>query len=175
MTMHSFEASCFLLIAYLFLDFQVCLKFTMTDILLMHCITKTYPFWKKKRLASLSICCIFQIIAYPTNSLDNNNTRKCFVIFKFFGSYWWLYMIGQWMMIYMIFIMMMMMMLMMTFFYIKIVRTLTHSPVALLQYRHSKKKHGKWVGYMLEYIVLIHFLCTVSRHCLPSIFHPQEF
>lgn len=44
------------------------------------------------------------------------------------------------MMIYMIFIMMMMMMLMMTFF---LVRTLTHSPVALLQYRHSKKKHGK--------------------------------
>lgn len=24
-----------------------------------------------------------------------------------------------------------------------LVRTLTHSPVALLQYRHSKKKHGK--------------------------------
>lgn len=44
------------------------------------------------------------------------------------------------MMIYMIFIMMMMMMLMMTFF---LVRTLTHSPIALLQYRHSKKKHGK--------------------------------
>eukprot|EP00105_Crassostrea_gigas_P011900 XP_011427733.1 PREDICTED: uncharacterized protein LOC105328518 isoform X1 [Crassostrea gigas] len=36
------------------------------------------------------------IIAYPTNSLDNNNT----------------------------------------------LRTLTHSPIALLQYRHSKKKHG---------------------------------